>query len=63
MKALEWISWLGIIAAVVGFFVYPVTLGLSGAILGIIGLFGIKKAPAWSAIVLGVIALLLVYFL
>lgn len=59
MKSLAWVSWLGIIAAVVGFFVLPIWLGVIAVVLGIIGLAGKNKALAWIAIVLGVIAWLL----
>lgn len=56
------LGWLGIIAAVVGFFYAPIWLGIIGVILGLITLASPQKALAWVAIVLSVIALLIPLF-
>jgi hypothetical protein len=56
------LGWLGIIAALVGFFYAPIWLGIIGVILGLITLASPQKALAWVAIVLSVIALLIPLF-
>jgi hypothetical protein len=56
------LGWIGIVAAVVGFFVAPVWLGVIGLVLGLITLASPQKALAWVAIVIAVIELLVHYF-
>jgi hypothetical protein len=55
----NWLGWLGIIVAVVGFFTMHLVLGIIGVILGIIGLFSPKKGLNWIAVVCGIIAILI----
>lgn len=56
----SWLSWIGIVVALIGFFLYaPIWLGIIGAILGIISLWGTDKMWAWISIVVGVIVLIL----
>ncbi|MBS4179532.1 hypothetical protein [Lederbergia citrea] len=54
-----WLGWLGILAAVVGFFYAPIWLGGLAAVLGLIVLASPQKALAWCSLVLGVIVILL----
>jgi hypothetical protein len=55
-----WLSWIGIVVALIGFFIAaPIWLGIIGAILGIISLWGPQKTWAWIAIIVGVIVLIL----
>jgi hypothetical protein len=56
------LGWLGIIAAVVGFFYAPIWLGIIGVVLGLITLASPQKALAWVAVVLSVIALIIPLF-
>jgi hypothetical protein len=58
----NWLGWLGIVVAVIGFFTLHLVLGIIGLILGIIGLFSPKKWVNWIAIVCGVIAVLIGLF-
>jgi hypothetical protein len=56
----DWLSWIGIIIALIGFFFwYPITLGIIGAILGIIAVWGTGKGWAWTSIVVGAIVFIL----
>lgn len=57
-----WLSWIGIVIAIIGFFVAPLWLGILGAILGIIALWGPEKSWAWVAVIVGVIVLLIGLF-
>lgn len=59
----KWLGWLGIIAAVIGFFVYQFVLGGIGIVLGLIGLASQQKGLNWTAVVLGVIAILVGMFI
>ncbi|KAB2339000.1 C4-dicarboxylate ABC transporter [Cytobacillus depressus] len=54
-----WLGWLGVIAAVVGFFFAPYWLGAIAVVLGLIVLASPQKALAWSSLVLGAIAILI----
>lgn len=56
------LGWLGIIAAVVGFFYAPIWLGIIGIVLGLITLASPQKALAWVAVVLSVITLVIPLF-
>jgi hypothetical protein len=56
------LGWLGIVAAVVGFFFFPIWLGIIGVVLGLITLASPQKAVGWVAIVLSVIALIIPLF-
>lgn len=56
------IGWVGIVVAVVGFFFAPVWLGIIGIVLGLITLASPQKALAWIAVVVGVIVLVVHYF-
>lgn len=55
----QWLGWLGIIAAVIGFFWQPIWMGIIALVLGIIGVFSPQKGLNWTAVVLGVIALII----
>lgn len=54
----NWLGWIGVILAIIGFFWQPVWMGVIAVILGIIGLFSPKKGVNWAAIILGVIVLI-----
>lgn len=54
-----WIGWIGIVLAIVGFFYYPMILGASAVVLGLVGLTSPQKFLAWISIVLGAIAFFL----
>ncbi|HEX6922678.1 MAG TPA: hypothetical protein VF149_02550 [Bacillales bacterium] len=54
-----WLSIIGIVVAIIGFFVAPVPLGIIGAVLGVIGLWGPARDWAWAAIIVGLIVLIL----
>jgi hypothetical protein len=56
------LGWLGIIAAVVGFFVAPMWLSIIGFVLGLITLASPQKALAWVAVVLSVISFVIPFF-
>ncbi|MDP4105125.1 MAG: C4-dicarboxylate ABC transporter [Bacillota bacterium] len=56
------LGWLGIVAAVVGFFYAPIWLGIIGIVLGLITLASPQKALAWVAVVLSVITLVIPLF-
>jgi hypothetical protein len=56
------LGWLGIIAAVVGFFYAPIWLGIAAVVLGLVTLASPQKALAWVAVVLGVITLIIPLF-
>lgn len=58
----NWIGWLAILLAVIGFFFAPFWLGGIAVILGLITLASPKKALAWWAIGLGVISFIIPYF-
>lgn len=60
----EWLSWIGIVVALIGFFFWiPIILGIVGAILGIIAVSGTASTQhkTWSsiAIIVGIIVLIL----
>lgn len=56
----EWLSWLGIVVALIGFFFWqPIWLGIIGAILGIIAVWGSNRAWPWIAVIVGIIVLIL----
>lgn len=56
----EWLSWIGIVIALIGFFFWePIWLGILGAILGIISVWGTNRVWAWIAIIVGIIVLIL----
>ena len=55
----NWLGWIGIVVAVIGFFTTHLILGIVGIILGIIGLFSPSKVVNWVAIVCGVIAIII----
>lgn len=57
-EAGNWLGWIGIILAVIGFFWQPVFMGIAALILGIIGLFSPRKGVNWAAIILGAIVLI-----
>jgi hypothetical protein len=56
------LGWLGIVAAVVGFFFAPIWLGIVGLVLGLITLASPEKVLAWLAVVLGAIVLIVQFF-
>ena len=56
------LGWLGIVAAVVGFFFAPIWLGIIGLVLGLITLASPEKVLAWLAVVLGAIVLIVQFF-
>lgn len=56
------LGWLGIIAAVVGFFYAPMWLGIIGFVLGLITLASPQKALAWVAVILSVISFVIPFF-
>ncbi|HEX7063838.1 MAG TPA: hypothetical protein VF199_02110 [Bacillales bacterium] len=60
----EWLSWIGIIVALIGFFFWaPIGLGIVGAILGIISVSGTvstqQRTWSWIATIVGIIVLIL----
>lgn len=62
----EWLSWIGIVVALIGFFFWiPIILGIVGAILGIISASQSASAStnqktwSWIAIIVGIIVLIL----
>lgn len=60
-----WMGWIGIILAVIGFFLtssaWVLWLGIAAIVLGIIGLFSPQKVLNTISIVLGVVGVIL-YF-
>jgi uncharacterized membrane protein len=56
------LGWIGIIAAVVGFFYAPMWLSIIGFVLGLITLASPQKALAWVAVVLSVISFVVQFF-
>jgi magnesium-transporting ATPase (P-type) len=63
----EWVSWIGIVVALIGFFFWaPIGLGIVGAILGIIAVSTAastqQKTWSWISIIVGVIVLILGLF-
>jgi uncharacterized membrane protein len=56
------LGWLGIIAAVVGFFYAPMWFSIIGFVLGLITLASPQKALAWVAVVLNVISFVIPFF-
>lgn len=40
----QWLGWIGIVLAIIGFFWQPVWMGVIALILGIVGLFSDQKA-------------------
>ncbi|HET7580958.1 MAG TPA: hypothetical protein VFK33_16885 [Bacillales bacterium] len=59
----EWLSWAGIVIALIGFFFWaPVGLGVIGAILGIFSLSAQRKTWVWIAIIVGIIVIILGLF-
>lgn len=56
------LGWIGIVAAVVGFFYAPIWLGIVGLVLGLITLASPEKVLAWLAVVLGAIVLIVQFF-
>ncbi|MCD8503258.1 MAG: hypothetical protein LRY71_18375 [Bacillaceae bacterium] len=57
-EAGNWLGWIGIILAVIGFFWQPVFMGIVALILGIIGVFSPQKGLNWTAIILAAIVLI-----
>lgn len=55
----QWLGWIGIILAVIGFFWQPVLMGIVSIVLGVIGLASQQKGLNWTAIVLGAIVLIM----
>lgn len=56
----EWLSWLGIVVALIGFFFWqPIWLGIIGAILGIIAVWGSVRTWPWIAVIVGIIVFIL----
>ncbi|SDI64416.1 C4-dicarboxylate ABC transporter [Natribacillus halophilus] len=56
----QWLGWIGIIAAVIGFFWAPIFLGIVAIVLGLITLATPQKGLAWIAIALGAITLIII---
>ncbi|MDC3414515.1 hypothetical protein NC797_17900 [Aquibacillus sp. 3ASR75-11] len=57
----KWLGWLGILSAVIGFFVIPIWLGSLGVILGLIGLASPQKTLAWWAVGLSIVTFIIPY--
>ncbi|MGE8203341.1 hypothetical protein ACQKP0_02075 [Heyndrickxia sp. NPDC080065] len=57
-----WLGWLGIIAAIVGFFYAPYWLGGIAVVLGLVTFASPQKIVAWGAVILGAIAILIEVF-
>jgi hypothetical protein len=57
-EAGNWLGWIGIILAIIGFFWQPVLMGIVALILGVIGLFSPQKGVNWGAVILAVIVLI-----
>ncbi|MBO7743476.1 hypothetical protein I8J29_04675 [Paenibacillus sp. MWE-103] len=55
----KWLSWIGIVAAVIGFFYASVWMGGIAVILGLVGLATPIKKLAWLSIGLGIIAFII----
>lgn len=58
-QAGQWLGWIGIILAVIGFFWQPVWMGIIAVVLGIIGLFSNQKGLNWTAVIIGAIVLII----
>ncbi|QDI90722.1 C4-dicarboxylate ABC transporter [Salicibibacter halophilus] len=56
----QWLGWIGIIAAVIGFFAAPIFWGIVAVVLGLIALATPQKALAWIAIGLGAVSLIII---
>jgi len=54
----QWLGWIGIILAVIGFFWQPVWMGIIAVILGAVGLFSDQKGLNWTATGLGIVVLI-----
>lgn len=55
------LGWLGIIAAVVGFFYAHIWLGVIGLVLGLITLASPQKALAWWAVGISIVELIVAF--
>lgn len=54
----NWLGWIGIIAAIIGFLFEPFWFSGAAVLLGLIGLASPKKPLNWTSITLGVAAIL-----
>lgn len=54
----DWLCWIGVVIAIIGFFAAPVYLGAVTVLLGLCSLGGKQKAWAWITIIIGALVVI-----